>query len=316
LASLDLAISAEDFTELSLSVFLVSDMLIHSIRPTDLLNGACSTSVMFNCVKSFITTKHIHRRRVAMFKLKTSDAKLLRDMATAISILVDEATFKIDPEDLKLRAMDPSRVAMVDFELPKTVFEEYSCTESTKMCINISELLKLIKRAGRDEVVELSLDEKTARLHVKITGKYTRNFTMPTLEAAEEEVPTPKITFNVKAKATTDGLRQAIEDAQLVSDHVRIEADSEKLIFNASGDLMGATIELQKGSDTLLDLETKEPSKATFSLSYLSEIIKAASATSEIATLELSSDMPIKLDFQQTEEGKLTFYLAPRIETE
>lgn len=251
-----------------------------------------------------------------MFKLKMSDAKLLRDMATAISILVDEATFKINPENLKLRAMDPSRVAMVDFEWPKTIFEEYTCTEPAKMCINISELLKLIRRAGRDEVVELSLDEKTGRLQVKITGKYTRNFTMPTLEAAEEEVPTPKITFNVRAKATTEGLRQAIEDAQLVSDHVRIEADPEKLIFNATGDLMGAIIELQKGSDALLDLEAKEPSKATFSLSYLSEIIKAASTTSEIATLEFSSDMPIKLDFQQTKEGKLTFYLAPRIETE
>ena len=49
-----------------------------------------------------------------------------------------------------------------------------------------------------------------------ITGKYSRNFTMPTLEASEEEVPTPKITFNVKAKTTTQGLSQAIEDAQLV----------------------------------------------------------------------------------------------------
>ena len=251
-----------------------------------------------------------------MFKLKMSDAKLLRDMVTAISILVDEATFKINPETLKLRAMDPSRVAMIDFEWPKTIFEEYICTEPTKMCINISELLKLIKRAGRNEVVELSLDEKTGRLQVNITGKYTRNFTMPTLETAEEEVPTPKITFNIRAKATTEGLRQAIEDAQLVSDHVRIQADSEKLILNASGDLMGAIIELQKGSDTLLDLEVKEPSKATFSLSYLSEIIKAASATSEIVTLDFSSDMPIRLDFQQVKEGKLTFYLAPRIETD
>jgi len=79
---------------------------------------------------------------------------------------------------------------------------------------------------------------------------------------------------------------------------------------------MGATITLQKGSDTLLELDAKEPQKATFSLSYLTEIIKAASATSDIATLEFSSDMPIKLDFQQTKEGKLTFYLAPRIESE
>ncbi|NWG11874.1 proliferating cell nuclear antigen (pcna) [Candidatus Bathyarchaeota archaeon] len=251
-----------------------------------------------------------------MFTLKVADAKLLKDMITSISILVDEATFKIDPDGIKLRAMDPSRVAMIDFEWPKTMFEEYSASEPTKMCINISELLKLLKRTSKDEIVELNLDEKTAKLQLKITGKYQRSFTMPTLEATEEEVPTPKVTFNVKAKATTQGLSQAIEDAQLVSDHVKIEADPEKLVLNASGDLMGATITLQKGSDTLLDLETKEPAKATFSLSYLAEIIKAASATSDIATLEFSSDMPIKLDFQQTKEGKLTFYLAPRIETE
>jgi len=251
-----------------------------------------------------------------MFNLKVSEAKLLRDMANAISILVDEATFKIDPEGLKLRAMDPSRVAMIDFEWPKTIFEEYVCAQPSKICVNISELLKLLKRAGKDETVELSLDDKTGRLEVKITGRYGRNFTMPTLEASEEEVPTPKISFNIKAKTTTQGLSQAIEDAQLVSDHVRIEADTEKLILQASGDLMGATITLQKGTDALLDLETKEASKATFSLSYLSEIIKAASATSEIATLEFSSDMPIRIDFQQTKEGKLTFFLAPRIETE
>jgi len=251
-----------------------------------------------------------------MFKLKVQDAKLLRDMCTAISILVDEATFKIEPDGLKLRAMDPSRVAMIDFEWPKTIFQEYICTEPTKMCLNISELLKLLKRASKDESVELSLDDKTGRLLVTIQGKYARNFNMPTLEASDEEVPTPKISFNVKAKTTTTGLSQAIEDAQLVSDHVRIEADPEKITLSASGDLMGANITLQKGNDALLELEVKENAKATFSLSYLSEIIKAAAATSDIATLEFSSDMPVKIDFQQTKEGKLTFFLAPRIETE
>src|SRR5208337_3192250 len=179
------------------------------------------------------------KRKIGMFKLKVADSKFLREMVTAISILVDEATFKIEPDGLKLRAMDPSRVAMIDFELPKTIFEEYVCSEPIKICMKISELLKLLKRAGRDEAVELFLDDKTGRLLITITGKYSRNFTMPTLEASEEEVPTPKITFNVKAKTTTQGLSQAIEDAQLVSDHVRIEAEPEKLTLSASGDLMG-----------------------------------------------------------------------------
>jgi len=251
-----------------------------------------------------------------MFKTKISDAKLLRDMITAISTLVDEATFNITPESIQLRAMDPSRVAMIDFEMPKTIFDEYSADTPTKMCINITELLKLLRRTSKDESVELSLDEKTGRLNVGIKGKYDRTFNMPTLEAAEEEVPTPKVTFNVRAKATTEGLNEAIQDVQLVSDHVRIEVDNEKMTMRATGDLMGATVELKKGSDALLDLEAKEASKATFSLSYLSEIIKTAAATSDVATLEFSTDMPIRIDFQQPKEGKLTFYLAPRIEVE
>jgi len=212
--------------------------------------------------------------------------------------------------------MDPSRVAMVDFEWPKTVFDEYSCEENMKMCINISEMLKLLRRTGKDESVELSLDDKTGKLKIAIKGKYSRTFNMPTLEAMDEEVPTPKVTFNVSAKATTQGLREAIEDASLVSDHVKIEAENDKMILNAAGDIMGAKIEFTVGSDVLLEMKAKQASKATFSLSYLSEIVRAALPTSEIVVIEFSTDMPIQLDFQQEKEGKLKFFLAPRIEVE
>ncbi|WGM89638.1 MAG: proliferating cell nuclear antigen (pcna) [Candidatus Bathyarchaeota archaeon] len=251
-----------------------------------------------------------------MFKAKMADAKFLKDMMGAISILVDEATFDVTPEGIKLRAMDPSRVAMVDFEWPKTVFDEYSCVEPMKMCINISEMLKLLRRTGKDESVELSLDEKTGKLKISIKGNYSRTFHMPTLEAMDEEVPTPKVTFNVCAKTTTQGLREAIEDASLVSDHVRIEADNDKMIMTAAGDIMGAKIEFATGSDVLLEMKAKEASKATFSLSYLSEIVKAAVPTSEIVVIEFSTDMPIQLDFKQEKEGSLKFFLAPRIEVE
>jgi len=251
-----------------------------------------------------------------VFKAKMADAKFLKDMMGAISILVDEATFDLTPDGIKLRAMDPSRVAMVDFEWPKTVFDEYTCSELTKLSVNVGEMLKLLKRAGRNESIELVVDEKTGRLRVIIRGKYIRTFNMSILESTEEEVPTPKVTFNAKAKITTDGLRQALEDVSLVSDHVKIEMDEEKLVMNATGDIMGATIELKKDSDSVLDLELKKHSKATFSLSYLSDIIGAATALSDIATLEFSTDMPLRLDFQQPKDGKLAFYLAPRIEVE
>ena len=251
-----------------------------------------------------------------MFKLKMSDVKLLRDAITAISTLIDEGTFHVSPEEIKLRSMDPSRVAMVDFTMQKTVFDEYISDRNAKICLNLGELLKLLKRAGRDESVEIFLDESTGHFVITIRGKYTRTFRMPTLEAMEDEVPTPKVTFNAKVTLTADGLRQSLEDVALVSDHVRMETDGEKFMMSAKGDIMGANIELKKGSDALLSLEVKEPSRATYPLSYLSDIVKAASSTSEIVTLEFSTDMPVRLDFKQPYDGSLVYYLAPRIEVE
>jgi len=251
-----------------------------------------------------------------LFKLSILDVKLLRDVFTAISTLIDEGTFNISPEGIKLRSMDPSRVAMVDFSMQKSAFDEYVADQDAKVCVNLSELLKLLKRAKRDETLEIRLDESASQLIVVIRGKYTRTFRMPTLEVSEEEVPTPNVTFNAKVTLTTDGLKQSLEDVALVSDHVRIETDGEKFLMSAKGDIMGADIELQKGSDALLSLEVKEPSKATYPLSYLSDIVKAASATSEVVDLEFSTDMPIRLDFKQPYDGTLIYYLAPRIEVE
>ena len=251
-----------------------------------------------------------------MFKLKMSDVKLLRDAITAISTLIDEGTFNVNPEGIKLRSMDPSRVAMVDFTMQKAAFDEYVSDQDAKICLNLGELLKLLKRAGRDETVEILLDESTGQIVITIQGRYKRTFRMPTLEAMEDEVPTPKVTFNAKVTLTADGLRRSLEDVALVSDHVRMETDGEKFMMSAKGEIMGANIELKKGSDALLSLEVKEPSRATYPLSYLSDIVKAASATSDIVALEFSTDMPVRLDFKQPYDGSLVYYLAPRIEVE
>jgi len=251
-----------------------------------------------------------------LFRLKMSDVKLLRDAITAISTLIDEGTFNVSPEGIKLRSMDPSRVAMVDFTMQKTAFDEYVSDQEAKICLNLGELLKLLKRAGRDEAVEILLDENTGQIVITIQGRYKRTFRMPTLEAMEDEVPTPKVTFNAKVTLTADGLRRSLEDVALVSDHVRMETDGEKFMMSAKGDIMGANIELKKESDALLSLEVKEPSRATYPLSYLSDIVKAASATSDIVALEFSTDMPVRLDFKQPYDGSLVYYLAPRIEVE
>lgn len=251
-----------------------------------------------------------------MFKASISDARLWKNLVAAISTLIEEADFNATPEGIKLRSMDPSHVAMVDFEWQKAAFEEYTCIEPTKIRVNIASMLKLLKRVSSDEILEMLYDDKTRKLNLTLKGKMMRKFTMPTLDPAQEEVPTPKITFNSKVKLTTSTFRDIIEDVQAVSDNVRLETTPEKLTAAATTELSSAVIEVDKGSDNLLELAVKEPSKATFNLNYLSEITKAAASTSEIVTVEFSSNMPIRLEFDIPQQGRLSYYLAPRIEAE
>ncbi len=250
---------------------------------------------------------------IKLFKIKLLNAKKLKEVISAISILVDEASFDVTPSDIRLRAMDPSHVAMVDFIWEKEAFDEFICEAETKLCINVSELLKLLKRTSETETVELALDEKTGRLEIILQGEYTRKFSMPTLETVSEEVPSPKITFLATVEIETTCLKNATDDAGSVSDHIAFEATEGKFSMKAAGDLGSVDIELSKDSKVVLDFKMEKESKAVYSLNYLREIVKGASPTADTVRIEFSTDMPVRLSFGLT-QGHLIYYIAPRIE--
>ncbi len=249
-----------------------------------------------------------------MFKAIVSDAKLLRNILAAVSTLVEEVDLNMNEEGISLKALDPSHVAMVSLNWPKQSFEKYECDKLTKIRINLSNIEKLLKKAKSDENVEIDYDETSRKLTMILKGKITKKFVVPTLEAGEEEAPSPKLTFNAKVKILSSSLKEMIDDAEAIADNVTLEATQEKFIVNATSELSNATFEVEKGSEALLELEVKEPSKATFNLNFLAEMVKAGASTSEIATLEFSTNMPIKLEFNLI-QANLVYYLAPRIET-
>jgi len=251
-----------------------------------------------------------------MFKAVMDDARVWKNLVTAISTLIEEADFDATSDGIKLRSMDPSHVAMVDFEWPKTAFTEYSCSEPAKIRVNLAGMLKLLRRVRSDEKLEIAYDKAMKKLDIALKGKIARKFTMPTLEPGEEEVPTPKITFNARIRLVAESLKDVIEDSQAISDNVRLETTPEKFIIKTTGELSSATIELEKGTEALLELDVKEPSTANFNLSYLAEIVKAGATASEVVTVEYSTNMPIKLQFEIPQQGHLLYYLAPRIEAE
>lgn len=248
-----------------------------------------------------------------MFEVELSKIDVFRNLVKALSVIVEEGCFTLGEEQMRLLAMDPSHVAMVDFELPRGAFDKYLCEGEERLSLNISEFLKFLDRIQRDEYVRIWLDEDMRKLVIECSkGGHVRQFMMPLLEPSEEEVPTPKIFFKAHARILTQSLKRAVRDAALVSEHVKVEISPEELKISAEGDMGSAMARWDKTAEELLELKVEERAVATFTLSYLQDIINAAAVSSEVASLELSSDMPIKLDFELP-QGKLVYYLAPCI---
>ena len=240
------------------------------------------------------------------------DAREWKYIIQSLATLIDEASFTISSDGLRLRALDPSRIAMVNLELPSTVFEEYSCDEEVKVGIDINELNKVLKRSKADERVEIEIEEKKVR--VKILGKATRSFGMPLIDIVSEELPLPNVEFKVKAKLLSDTLKDAISDAELVSDSVHFEALEDLLKLKSSSDKGDVEVVFDKESGALIEYETTENSSATYSVSYLSDMLSKASSLSDVVALEFSSNMPLSLTFEIAGGGKLAYFLAPRME--
>ena len=71
------------------------------------------------------------------FEAKTSGSDDLKAIISAISTLVEEATFVATAEGISFRGMDPSHVALIDISWPNSAFEKYECDSDIKFGVRI-----------------------------------------------------------------------------------------------------------------------------------------------------------------------------------
>lgn len=250
-----------------------------------------------------------------MFRALFHDARTWRYVVDAISTLVDEGLFKATEEGLRLRAMDPSHVAMIDFHMPRDAFDEYECEGEAKIGVNFDEMKKIMRRGRSGDSLELIHDAEKKRLILRFRGKSIRTFSIPLLELEEEELPEPTIEFKGLAIVTAKALNEAIKDIAITSDYVKIQMTPDALVLTASGESGEVKVEFNRESEALLDLDVSEEISATYTLSYLQDVLKVVGAADTVK-LQFSTNMPIRLDFNLPGGGRFTYFLAPRIETE
>jgi len=246
-------------------------------------------------------------------KLVVQEAPALKAAIESIVSLVEEGQFEVKEDGLHLMAMDPSQISMVSFVMPKEAFVEYNIDEETKIGVDIGQLSNVLSRGKRGEKAELTLDE--GRLVINFfADKRKRTFKVPLIESGERIQKEPKIEFASAVKMKADAFKETLKDAKLISSHVRLVLTPGEFIVDVRGENGDVRAQFDNGGSEISEIITKDGAKATFPLQYLEDIVKAASSSSTLS-INLETDRPLKVGYD-IEGAKVTYFLAPRIETD
>jgi proliferating cell nuclear antigen len=247
-----------------------------------------------------------------MVKAKMSDPKIWKTAIGSITTLIEEAAFKFTPKSVSMRAMDPSHISMVDFELPAEAFDEYDVRDEVIVGVNLVDLDKILGRMRNDDSLLLEIPDDKSRLLVTFKGTSTRKLGIPLIDVEEEKIPEPKIQFTAEVKLPAGVLKDGLKDAEMVSDSVQMIAEKGLFIMKAEGDKGVSEMRLEEGDRGLSKIDVQRPASAKFGLEYLLKMLKEASSDDEI-TLRLGTDLPLLMEIN-IGKGGIRFFLAPRIE--
>lgn len=239
-------------------------------------------------------------------------AETFKKCIDAIAVLIDEANFVLENGTLTLKATDPSQISMIDFTMGKKAFKKFSVKEKMKLGIDLTYLKQILSRTKPGDELEIKLDDNNNSLSLLFKGKSSRKFVMPLLDITSNEIPNPKIEFDVELTLRASVLQDALKDASLTSTHVSLGADSKSFFVKANSSKGTVYNETLKNDETLKELNIKQEAHSMFPLEYLADMLKAAPSDSDVK-LFIKTNAPVKIAYALG-DAEIIYFLAPRIE--
>ena len=247
-----------------------------------------------------------------VFAATTGSSDDLKAIISAVSTLVEEATFVATSEGITFRGMDPSHVALVDISWPNSAFERYECDAEIKFGVRIEEFDKIIKRAEKKNAIELSVGDDNM-LHISL-GR-NKSYKMRLVESSANETPLPKIPYDATVVLPISTFSRTLDDVVVVSEYMTIECEGNKATFSGKGDSGEVAIEMDTSMEELEELESPSKNVGTYSMEYLKPIVKAVGSAVDSVKCEYSDNKPLRVEFKISAVGVIHFYLAPRVES-
>lgn len=236
-------------------------------------------------------------------------AKDFTDILKVLSEIVEEVLFTVDSKSLSVKALDPSRAAMMYILIPAEAFQEFRAEEELKIGLAVGNLSKVLKNLKKGDKITVGANEES--VEILIEGTSIRRYKFRNIEVISEELPELSPQYDVEASALSTALRTVISELSSITSTIGITASKDTLIF-VDLDTKKSSYKLATASGSLIALNIKKENViAAYDSEYLSKVLDIL-RLGNIVDIKYGSEAPLYLSTEFS-GGKAEYYLAAKI---
>lgn len=242
--------------------------------------------------------------------LATIKAKIIKNIVDSISDLSQSIVFNISDEGIGAQTMDSSHVSIAIVQLNVSAFIKFETDKNYSIGINIANISKILKFSSTDSIMTLSLVDED-KISITLNDSSSKSeFEMGLMDIDTEFLEVPEMEYDCRIKMPCVKFQKIFKDLSQMGDDCEICISDDSVSFETSGENLKA-----KSVFTRDDMEFSGLSKSRYSIRYFQSFSKATPLSSNV-TMEISSGVPVFVNFTMVDDSSVKFYLAPKIEDE
>lgn len=259
-----------------------------------------------------------------MFEAKLQDGTVLKRIVDSIKDLVQDVNLDISASGISLQAMDSSHVALVQMQLDRAGFANYSIEKNLTIGLSIQNLSKVMKLVSQNDSITLKCNsnEETGPTSIQIICESNRaegrttEFSLNLISLDSESLGIPETTYQSEITMNSNEFAKLCKELYALSETVSFEITQSYVKFAVDGEVGQGSIKINTGGEPADGDSAMNAVTLSFALRYLNLFNKAYNLSNEVK-ISMSENTPLCVEYSITEQaGSLKFYLAPKISEE